>query len=435
MEAARKIVQLDAGPSQSKKRRRSVIGALVVLVVLAVAGVFILGGGAKSVPIIHDFELATVASGNLTVTSTASGTVVLPQTISVTAPQTGYAEKVFVKEGGTVQVGSLLANLSVPDLQNDLLDYQAQLQVAKIAYDGLVNDWNYTIATAQITLTRAEATVAKDQKDVDLKKELSTLKSSLKSDYETAVDTLTTAQHARDDAQTALANDRAKKDLALAQQKATIDELQIKVDRTKADIEACRIKSPIAGEVLSIASTLQVPQSLITQYTVLIKVADRSQTAIDMEVNETDADGLKVGDKLTVTVGTRTLVATILSIGKIATLSSDGLTATVTVRVKPVDAVTLTPGAAAAATLSLGTKAGALTLPRGPFLTTGAQKYVYVVEGNRARKTAVTFGTLQANSVEVKSGLKAGDTVIVSGYQDFIDQSIVQISTKEGVAK
>jgi len=154
-----------------------------------------------------------------------------------------------------------------------------------------------------------------------------------------------------------------------------------------------------------------------------------------MEVNETDAGSLNVGDKMTLTVSAKTLVAVITSIGKVAALSSDGLTATVTVRVKPTTAVTLTPGASAAATLTLGSKAGALTLPRGAFLTTGAQKYVYVVQGSTARKTTVTFGTLQSDTVEVKSGLKAGDVVIVSGYQDFIDQDLVQIQPREGETK
>jgi HlyD family secretion protein len=74
-------------------------------------------------------------------------------------------------------------------------------------------------------------------------------------------------------------------------------------------------------------------------------------------------------------------------------------------------------------------------LPRGAFLTTGSQKWVYVVDGTVAKKTAVTFGTLTANTVEVKSGLKAGDTVITSGYQDFIDQDQIQLTTTEGDKK
>jgi len=437
MEAARRIVQIDeVKPARSKKSRRgTLIGVATILVLVAVVGGAFVLLGTKSLRTIQGFDVAQVSQGNLTVTSSASGTVVLPQTLSVTAPQTGYADQLFVKEGDTVKVGTLLASLSVPDLDSSKLDYQAQLAVAKISLDDLANDWDFTIQTNRTALARAEDTITKDQKDADTKKELSTLKSSLLTDYQTALDTLKTAQQSRDDLAAQLANNLKKRDLALAKQKATIEEIQLNLDKTVADIAGARIKSPIAGEVLSIASTLSVPKSLITQYTVLIKVADRTASYIDMEVNESDAGSLKVGDKLTLTVSTKTLVAAITAIGKVASLATDGLTATVTVRVKPVQDVELTPGASAAATITLGTKSGALTLPRGAFLTTGGQKYVYVVDGQVARKTAVTFGTLQADTVEVKSGLAAGDTVITSGYQDFIDQDTVQLKTTQGEGK
>ena len=432
-ENPRKIVHIDeVKPQRSRKSRRSaLVGALGVLVLVAAAGGSFFLFGSKSLPTIKGFDLSAVQQGDLTVTSSASGTVVLPQTISVTAPSTGYADKLFVKEGDTVTAGTTLATLSVPDLQNTKLDLQAQLAVAKIAYDGLVVDWDYQIQTTKTSLARIDDTIAKDQKDADTKKDLSTLKSSLATDYQSALDTLTTDKQKKEDLAAQLANQLKKRENDLSKQKASIDEIELNLAKTQSDIEAARIKSPIAGEVLSIASTLSVPQSLISQYTVLIKVADPSSTYIDLEVSETDASSLKIGDKLTLTVSAKTLVASITAIGKIASLASDGLTSTVTVRVKPTEATTLTPGASAAATISLGTKKNALLLPRGAFLTTGSQKWVYVVEGQVAKKTAVTFGTLTANTVEVKSGLKAGDTVITSGYQDFIDQDQIQL-TNEG---
>jgi hypothetical protein len=42
----------------------------------------------------------------------------------------------------------------------------------------------------------------------------------------------------------------------------------------------------------------------------------------------------------------------------------------------------------------------------------------------------VTFGEIQGSQVEVLNGLEAGDTIISSGYQDFIDQDVISISQK-----
>ena len=115
-ENPRKIVHIDeVKPQRSRKSRRSaLVGALGVLVLVAAAGGSFFLFGSKSLPTIKGFDLSAVQQGDLTVTSSASGTVVLPQTISVTAPSTGYADKLFVKEGDTVTAGTTLATLSVP---------------------------------------------------------------------------------------------------------------------------------------------------------------------------------------------------------------------------------------------------------------------------------------------------------------------------------
>jgi multidrug efflux pump subunit AcrA (membrane-fusion protein) len=165
---------------------------------------------------------------------------------------------------------------------------------------------------------------------------------------------------------------------------------------------------------------LSVPGSLIAKNTELMKIADRTNAFIDFEVYEQYAGTLAVGGKLTATIGTSTVAAEITQIGKVASLSSDGLSATVSVRTKPLEAKNLTPGATAVATISLGEKQGVLLLPRGAWLTTGGQKYVYKVAGNKAIKTTITCGEIQGTQVEILKGLSEGDSVITSGYQDFI---------------
>jgi multidrug efflux pump subunit AcrA (membrane-fusion protein) len=52
---------------------------------------------------------------------------------------------------------------------------------------------------------------------------------------------------------------------------------------------------------------------------------------------------------------------------------------------------------------------------------------VYKIEGKKAKKTAVEFGEIQGNQVEVVKGLAAGDRIIVSSYSEFIDESVVEL--------
>jgi HlyD family secretion protein len=71
-----------------------------------------------------------------------------------------------------------------------------------------------------------------------------------------------------------------------------------------------------------------------------------------------------------------------------------------------------------------------MMIPRGPYLTTGSQRYLYKVEGNVARRVDVTFGVMEGNTVEVLTGVEAGDEVITSGYQNFIE--FEQITLERG---
>ena len=130
---------------------------------------------------------------------------------------------------------------------------------------------------------------------------------------------------------------------------------------------------------------------------------------------------------MTVTIGSDTMNAEIIKIGKIATMDDDGLSAMVTVRAKPDTDKSLTPGASAVASITLGIENNVLLLPRGSYLTTGSQKWIYRIEGDKAYKTEVNFGSIEGTEVEILSGLSEGDRIITSSYQNFIDEEVIEI--------
>ncbi len=425
---ARRIVNIDdVKPSSPKgKRVRMIIGiaamAAAVIIVAAILGTA--GSGSKA---IKGYTAAAVEERDFVKTTEASGTVVVAAEISVPSPQEGYAESVYVAEGDAVGKGQVLASLSVPDLEDKKADLAAQLAVARVSLKSIQNDYDYQIASKEISLKRLEPKIADAERDVETKKALLALKSSRQSDYDEAVKARDSLLENREDAERELANAIRQRSIAIEKQEATISQLETDLARTDEDIEEARIKSPISGEVLSVSSKLAVPGTLIPKGTAIMTVADRTGTYIDFDVGEQYVSVLKVGDKIAATIGTSTIIASITSIGRVASLASDGLTATVAVRARPEAGSSLTPGASAVATIPLGTKAGALVLPRGAYLTTGSQKYVYKIEGKTAEKTAVEFGEIQGNQVEVARGLKAGDRIIVSSYSEYIDENVVEL--------
>ena len=67
-------------------------------------------------------------------------------------------------------------------------------------------------------------------------------------------------------------------------------------------------------------------------------------------------------------------------------------------------------------------------LSRGQFLESGAGRIAYVVEGNIARRTDITTGARSLSSVEVVSGLRANQDVIISSTEQFNDAQTVLIT-------
>ena len=175
-------------------------------------------------------------------------------------------------------------------------------------------------------------------------------------------------------------------------------------------------------------TALGVPGSVIKSGSSLFTLADPSSAVVELEVDEEVSSFLRVGQEVALTVGGSTLSGSVQSIGKVAQVSSDGLGATVAVKVVP-DAhdESLLLGSTAVGVMELGVRPDVLLLPRGPYLTTGSQRYLYRVEGDTALRIEVTFGEVEGQLVEVLSGVEEGDEIIVSGYQNYIEYKRVKL--------
>ncbi|OBP13366.1 efflux transporter periplasmic adaptor subunit [Rheinheimera sp. SA_1] len=71
-----------------------------------------------------------------------------------------------------------------------------------------------------------------------------------------------------------------------------------------------------------------------------------------------------------------------------------------------------------------------LVLPRGAYLTDGGGQFVYVLDQRgKATRRAVQLGRQSSQSVEIRTGLVAGENVIISSYRDFRQADQLQFNT------
>lgn len=425
----RKIIQVDdSAPLISKKKKmQSLITLGVVLGIVAVVVTVVLLTTTTRIQKVGNYTIIGVEVGALTSSTEASGSVVLPTQVSIVSMETGYVGGLYVNVGDSVDESTILAKVEVPELEQDLVDVKKSIITQGINLEQTKLSLEYTLKEYNIDLLRLEKDISEAVEDVSKAEELKNLKSSRESDYDEALDTLETLYNQKEDILLSIEKEIKLGELEIRSQKAQISQYKTDRDRIKVNIEAVSLKSPISGNVMSIDEILYVPGSLVSESVELFTVANIDDVYIDLEVYEEYRTALKVGDIMEILISSQIIEAEIIQIGSIASLSSDSLAATIEVRAKPIGEVNLTSGATAVASIPLGTKENVLLLPRGSYLTTGNQKYVYRREGDRAYRTEVVYGSIDGSKVEILSGLKAGDEIIISSYQSFIDQNEIEL--------
>jgi len=60
-----------------------------------------------------------------------------------------------------------------------------------------------------------------------------------------------------------------------------------------------------------------------------------------------------------------------------------------------------------------------LIVERGPFVDSGAGRVAYVVRNGTAERTPIQIGATSLNAVEIVSGVKEGDRIVISSTDEF----------------
>lgn len=436
----RSIVHADAArPHKSPAQKRQamiLMGTVAVVAAVGVAAYLILIPREETYTV-STYQTAVVTRGDMVQRTQASGTVVIPEQLTVTAPDagggsaTGYAAELFVSEGEFVDRGEELATIDVPELEDDLSETQADLEDAVLGQQQVIQQNAFAVSRAEREIARTEERIADAEAEVERLRQLVEINASRKSELDTAEEQLEDLRNDLAEQRISLEETRVLNRLEEASRQVTIDRFRRQIERLEDDLDAATIRSPLDGEVLEILDRLSLPGSPIQKGESLFTVADRTSAVVELEVPEQYSGVLSVGQSVALSIGGVSLSGTIESIGKIATVSSDGLGSTIVVTVVPEEGADLLPGSSAVSELVVGVYDDVLKLPRGPYLTTGSQRYLYVVDGDVATRTSVTYGQIQTDEVEIASGVEEGVTVIVSGYQNFVEYPEVRLGGRE----
>jgi HlyD family secretion protein len=418
--------------------RKWVLALVAIFLVLAVLGAIVFvperfgwsGLGSKAYEVqVETAELRV--PGTTDIALTASGYVIPRRRVEVSSKMSGRVDELLVDRGDTVAVGQVLARLDDRDVQAQLRQVRAARQAAAARLEETVTGSRpQEIERAKAALEEAEANQQTSQINLDRV-------SRLHEKGVLAKQALDEARNAHDVASAQVMV--AKKNYELIQlgpraeqiqlARAQLAEAEANIAYWETQLENTIIRAPVAGTVLE--RLIEKGEMVTTGFvsgrgakSALVSIADLKDLEVELDINEADIPRVRMAQQCSVSPESypdRKYPASVREIAPEA--NRQKATIQVKVAIKDPDGY-LRPETNAKVNFLADPKEQTAPL-RGRLLVSKSAVLpgpaLYVVRNGIAIRTPITLGAEQSGRVEVLTGLKGGEQVIVNGLGGLAD--------------
>jgi HlyD family secretion protein len=402
---------LDIARSDGKSRRRkrqAVLAGAAALAILAVAlGLSRLEPAAPGVDR-ATLWIDTVQRGPLVRQVRGSGTLVPEDTRWIPATTSGRVERIVTRPGSVVEAGTLILELSNPELEQEMLDAQLRVKSAESTFATV----RVQLESDQLEREASTSTIESDYKKAALVEEVNQQLAELK-----LVSTLTLQQSQLDRQLLAARLEIAKKQIdkgresmqaRLAAEDVGVDQLRAILLLKQRQVSELRVRAGSRG-VLQVVP-VEVGQQ-VAPGTNLARVADPARLKAELKIAETQARDIQVGQ--TVSIDTRNGLVE----GRVSRVDPSVQNGTVAVDVTLDGALPrgARPDLSVDGTIELERLLNVLFVGRPAVGAEQAAVGLFrVTPDGTASRVQVRIGRMSVEKVELVSGLDAGDQVILS---------------------
>jgi HlyD family secretion protein len=395
-----------------KSRKIGVITGSLVLAGAAAWGYSTLNGASAN---IDPSRLATVETGTMLRSVVATGKVEPITKVEIKSKANGIIERLLVDVDQIVQPGQVLAELDKENLTARLREARANLQAAEAAHEA---------AVAQLRKNEIEA----ESPDVDFAKrnharaeQLFGQKLVSQSALDEARTELDQAQNRQRAASGQLVIARAR----VAEAVANTAQARAAVERAEEELANATIKAPIRATVLTrdveVGSPVSSILNLGANATLVMTLGDIERVFVRGRVDEADIGQVQLGQVARITTETfrdRVFDGRVTQISPIGVERDNVTTFEVEVSIEN-PGKELKANMTANAEIILEQFPDSLLVPEAA-ITYDAQRntFVDVVDAGAPdgrRRVAVKVGVGNGTKIQVLSGLKAGDRVVLPG--------------------
>jgi multidrug efflux pump subunit AcrA (membrane-fusion protein) len=354
--------------------------------------------------------------------------VVFPLQQAIVTPKITSTIKSFeVQRGARVRQGQLLAVLENSDLSAAAVQSKGEFEQAEAGYvASTASSLPEQIQKAELDATSSKTALDAQQKVFDSRKELFQQGALPRRDLDAAEVALSQARSQFEQSQKQLDDlRRTGKDTALKSAGGQLSAAKGKLLGAEAALSYSQIRSPIDGVV---TDRPLFPGELASANQPLLTVMNTSHLIAKAHVSQTQAVALKTGNSATIQIADEeepipaklTLVSPALDPGS--------TTVEVWVETSKPPAA-LKPGMTVQVFITAATAKNATVIPKSAvFQSAEAGTFVMVAgSDNIAHQKTVQLGLLGAADAQIKSGVAAGESIIVSGGYGLPDKTKIKI--------
>jgi HlyD family secretion protein len=232
------------------------------------------------------------------------------------------------------------------------------------------------------------------------------------SDYEKAQDDVHVAEIELAQAEREIGLNHDTVDFDVRSRKLQVDRQQSATDEMQKRFDDLTIRAPFDGMIAAI--TVNEHDSVAANQAILT-VINLSSLELEITIPEEYAGDVRIGTALMIGYGSGERAAHITAV------SPEIVGNQITARAVPDEQwpAGLRQNQRVNARLVFESKKNVLKLPRGAFVEASGGRAAYVVDGSMATRRAITLGAVGASEVEIVSGLREGDRVILSDTSPF----------------
>ncbi len=405
---------------EKQKRRNKMILRIAIAVAVCVAIVAFIFDLSQAEVKRSDINIAIVGRGDIEPSLTGSGTVVPSIQEMITCPINSQIKEIYHHSGDAVDEGTPLLRL---DLQSAEDDYQREADQLKMRYSEFerlkisnktyLDDLAMKVKVAAMKLDRLEAELRNERY-------LDSLGSGTHDKVKEVEFSCNTSRLELEQLRQQFVNERKMKAADEREKQLVINVASRNLAEIKRTLEDAQIRSPRKAIITEIVDEVGAQ---VSQGSKIAVVSDLSHFRVDGTIADAYGEYVQAGGKVIVKIGNENMEGTV---GSVNPLSKNGVIH-FTVMLKDDNHKRLRSGLRADIFVVNSIKENVLRLPNSSFYVGAGEYSLFVEENDELVKRVVELGESSYDYVEVVSGLKEGDQVVISDMKRFKSNKTVGI--------